>query len=151
MINSNKKTRGDLGREEFNLFHNVILALKMRFSDKPNSSYDASSATILLANMCRDGLCAEQASEILNASGIKAPGSDWLLGKLGDKEYDDMYSNVKNALRKTIRHASNAGIDLQNTLVAIDKTKIDRYDKNPCMKYLIKHKGGKTQTLQRHT
>lgn len=144
----NKEARGQLGRLEFNSFRRSVLTIGMEFSDSYNSVYGVSSATALLATMCREGMCAEQASEILNASGAASPGSDWLLGKLGHVEYDDMHARAGRALRRTAKDALGGGMIMRHPLVAIDKTRIERYDKDPDMTHLIKTKGRGTSTAE---
>jgi len=37
--------------------------------------------------MCKEGMCAEQASEILREQSGSGPGADWLLGRLGRMQY----------------------------------------------------------------
>ena len=144
----NKETRGQLGRLEFNSFQRSVLTMGMKFSDSYNSVHGISSATVLLATMCREGMCAEQASEILGASGAASPGSDWLLGKLGHVGYDGMHARARRALRRTARDALGGGMIMRHPLVAIDKTKINRYDRNPDMTHLIKTKGDGTNTAE---
>ena len=108
--------------------------------------YDASSAAVLFATMCKESMCAEQASEILRAQGVKSPGSDWLLDKLGGISYDGMHYNARRILRRTVRDALKVGMMQHRCLVAIDRTKIERCDKNPDMRHLIKIKGRGTNT-----
>ena len=144
----NKETQEKLGRQEFNSFHKAVLTIGMGFSDRYNSMHSITSAAVLLATMCKNGMCAEQASDLLHVKGTNSPGSDWLLAKLDAIKYDTMHENARHALRRTVRDAMNNGILQQHELVAIDKTKIYRYDKNPNMKYLIKTKGKGTNTAE---
>ena len=70
MITSDETKQGDsktVGRLEFNSFRSSIMKLGIKFSDSHNSMYDASSAAVLFATMCKESMCAEQASEILMA------------------------------------------------------------------------------------
>ena len=127
----------------------------MEFSSKHNAIHSSDSAAALLATMCKHGMCAEQASEMLRAAedekvgeGRSSPGSDWLLGKLGAISYDDMYRNTCRILRKTVTDAMQKGLIDKSPIVAIDKTMISRYDKNPDMTHLIKCKGRGTDTAE---
>jgi len=47
------------------MFHRAVSAIGMRFSDEPNALYGTTDAALLLATMCKEGMCAEQASDIL--------------------------------------------------------------------------------------
>ena len=88
------------GRREFNSFHRAVSTIGMKFSDRYNAVHTAPSATALLGTMCREGLCAQQASEVLQATCGTGPGPDWLLGKLGDIGYADMHRRAGRALRR---------------------------------------------------
>lgn len=70
----------------------------MKFSNRHNALYSVSSAAMLLATMCREGICAEQASRMLkDTADARSPDADWLLGRLGSIGYVEM----------EIRHTTN--------------------------------------------
>jgi len=130
------------------MFHGAVSAIGMRFSDRSNAMYKETDAVSLLATMCKEGMCAEQASEMLREQSGSGPGADWLLGKLGGMQYGTMHRRADRILRRTASDSIRHGLVERHPLVAIDKTKIARYDKKPDMTRLIKYKGQGTSTAE---
>jgi len=130
------------------MFQAAVSAIGMGFSGRRNALYGEKDAAALLAAMCREGMCAEQASEILREQSGSCPGADWLLGKLGRVQYGTMHKKADRILRRTVRDSIGRGLVEPHPLIAIDKTKIARYDKKPDMVHLIKYKGQGTSTAE---
>ena len=85
----------------------------------------------------RERMCAEQASETLRDSAGRSPGADWLLGKLGQIRYKTMHKKADRILDRTVRDSIKGGLIGRNPIVAIDKTKIPRYDRKPDMTHNV--------------
>jgi len=147
-MKQNRAAQKPYGSRGFKMFHGAVSATGMRFSDGPNALYDITDAASLLATMCKEGMCAEQASDILRGQTGSCPGADWLLGKLGRVPYDTMHKKADRILRRTVKDSIRHGLVERFPLIAIDKTKIARYDKNPDMVHLIKYKGQGTNTAE---
>jgi len=130
------------------MFPAAVSATGMGFSGRRNALYDETDAAALLAVMCKEGMCAEQASEMLREQSGGGPGADWLLGKLGRVQYGTMHRRADRILRRTASDSIKHGLVERFPLVAIDKTKIARYDKKPDMVHLIKYKGQGTNTAE---
>jgi len=130
------------------MFQAAVSAIGMGFSGRRNALYDETDAAALLATMCKEGMCAEQASEMLREQSGGGPGADWLLGKMGRMPYDTMHKKADRILHRTASDSIRHGLVERFPLVAIDKTKIARYDKKPDMVHLIKYKGGSTSTAE---
>jgi len=98
--------------------------------------------------MCKEGMCAEQASEILREQSGSGPGADRLLGRLGRVPYGTMRKGADRILRRTVSDCARHGLVERFPPMAIGKTKIARYDKRPDMTHLIKYREQGTSTAE---
>lgn len=139
---SNSRTR----RREIKSLHRAVKTVGLPLSRRHNARYGTSDAVNMLVTMCDGGISAEEAAQKLNARRTAAPSADWLLGLAGRIDYADMHKSADAALRQNVRAAIAGGMISELPTVAIDKTIIARYDKNPNMSHLIKYPGRGTNT-----
>ncbi len=148
MTKSARAAQKPYGHRERKMFQNAVSAVGMKFSDRHNAIYDETDAAALLATMSKERMCAEQAAEILRDSAGRSPGADWLLGKLGQVDYETMHKRADKILRRTVTDSIKGGLIGKSPIIAIDKTKIPRYDHNPDMTHKIKYRGPGTRTAE---
>jgi len=75
-MKQNRAAQKPYGSKGFKMFHGAVSAIGMRFSDGPNALYDTTDAASLLATMCKEAMCAEQASVMLQKQYGSGPGAD---------------------------------------------------------------------------
>ncbi len=145
-----QKHRTSYGQSKFKLLVAAMGLLQIKFSSRHNAMWGLADAAHLVVAMCEHSKCANETVQnrlYLKMEGAKVavPTSAWLLGKLKSMKPYTMRKRCDAMLHCTAVEAVSTQLralrrSRRAAVVAIDETKMPRYDKNPDMKHLVKSK-----------
>ena len=133
----------------------AVYRLRMEFSERYNAIWNIEDAVRMLVAMAEASLCANQTAEKYagrtlsnRAKKVAIPSPQWLLGKLGSINLSEMIERCDSMLRYAAEEAAEYAAAMfqkngEPAVIAMDETKIPRYDKKSNRKHLKKSKGEK--------
>ena len=150
MNQTQQKHHTRYGEAGFKFLVTAVGMLKIKFSSRHNAMWGLEDASRLIASMSERSACAHYTAQKLallasEGAGAAVPSSAWLLAKLGHARLSTMEKRCDAMLHYTAAEAVGRQLcSLQRShkapVLAIDETKLPRYDKKTDIKHLVKSK-----------